>query len=378
MLHVLIDEEDFVPVKDPKYKFSNYQVSNKGRIKNIKTNKILKGHISKGKRSKGYCLVCLSADPENINGKIMHKSCTRQVHKLVTNSFYGIIPNGLVVNHINGIKSCNELSNLEYCTPAENTRHAVRMGLIKQRYGDNNPQTKYPDKMIDDICKELQNGAYKHDVAKKYGVSDVLVSNLYSKTARKSITSKYDFNKSDYVKKPSQSLKLSEEQVHEICKYLENKDARLRKACKKFNVSEDLMADIIYDRYMPEITSKYKKSHTAYTHQHLTNEQVIYICEMLQSGMNVKKIARKIGVEHTTVSAIRNHKNYTEISKDYDFSKCPLRETIDKELTIKIADMLAEGIKPKIVAAKLHISIDTVRKVKKHRLGKPWINDYIF
>ena len=36
-----------------------------------------------------------------------------------------------VINHIDGIKTNNNLNNLEYCTHIENMQHASRLGLMK-------------------------------------------------------------------------------------------------------------------------------------------------------------------------------------------------------------------------------------------------------
>ena len=61
----------------------------------------------------------------------LHKDGKRKavlVHRLVAGAFIG--PGE--VNHINGLKTDNHLSNLEIVTRTENHLHAVRLGLNKQ------------------------------------------------------------------------------------------------------------------------------------------------------------------------------------------------------------------------------------------------------
>lgn len=53
------------------------------------------------------------------------------VHRLKAIVFIPNIENKEQVNHIDGNKSNNDLSNLEWVTRSENMRHAYRIGLLK-------------------------------------------------------------------------------------------------------------------------------------------------------------------------------------------------------------------------------------------------------
>lgn len=82
-------------------------VSNLGRVKNTKTNKIVKGTT----RTDGYHQTRLQVYN---NGKSI------LTHRLVWLVFVGEIEDGMVINHINGDKSDNRLKNLEKVSHQEN------------------------------------------------------------------------------------------------------------------------------------------------------------------------------------------------------------------------------------------------------------------
>ena len=93
--------------------FPNYSVSDDGRVKNNKTDKILTPYPD----SNGYLSVCLCRDGER---------STKRIHRLVAETF---IPNPLglhEINHKDGNKSNNHKSNLEYCTRSYNMLHSYR------------------------------------------------------------------------------------------------------------------------------------------------------------------------------------------------------------------------------------------------------------
>lgn len=94
--------------------FENYLVNENGEIKSKKKNKLLKPT----KKSHGYCEVTLYQD-----GKPHYK----RVHRLVAQTFIENPHNYPVVNHIDGDKTNNHVSNLEWCTVSENTYHATHV-----------------------------------------------------------------------------------------------------------------------------------------------------------------------------------------------------------------------------------------------------------
>ena len=96
--------------------YSNtYFVNRNGQIKGPR--KILTGKIDKY----GYRVVVLS-----VNGH--HKHMT--VHRIVALTFLDNPGNRITVNHIDGNKLNNCISNLEWSTSLNNSRHAGMMGLM--------------------------------------------------------------------------------------------------------------------------------------------------------------------------------------------------------------------------------------------------------
>lgn len=153
------------------YDFTNfYQVSNYGRIKSMgiyhgKTNNYFKKeHILKVIISNsGYTRVCLK---KYGIGKDF------SIHRVVACTFIKNHNNLLEVNHKDGNKLNNCVSNLEWVTKSENVKHAfdnklkISKGLSMPK--ELNPNSKFTNLEIKDIREKRKNGIKLKDLASEY------------------------------------------------------------------------------------------------------------------------------------------------------------------------------------------------------------------
>ncbi|SFA50969.1 NUMOD4 motif-containing protein [Parageobacillus thermantarcticus] len=148
----------------------NYEVSTYGRVRNRKTGYILKPYLHDNK----YLVVSLTTS----NGK----KKKFKVHRLVAKAFIPNPFNKPQINHLDGNKLNNHVSNLEWCTNKENANHAVRSGLIKRSLNPDEVISIYYD------CWVEQKPIYQ--VAKEYNVTEAIVSSIKYKNAYTDILSK--------------------------------------------------------------------------------------------------------------------------------------------------------------------------------------------
>lgn len=144
-----------------------YEASDQGRVRRV----LSRGRARKGTVLKpfptqwGYYLVHLR---NNGNDRVM------AVHRIIAPLFLGQVPADHEVNHIDGNKANNAVSNLEYVTRSENLRHAYATGLRKAA------QRKLTLEDAAEVRRMYARGEKQKAIAARFGVDPSTVSRLVS------------------------------------------------------------------------------------------------------------------------------------------------------------------------------------------------------
>lgn len=158
----------------------HYKVSNRGEI--VSLQRVImrsNGHslrvdqrtLSQAKHTGGYLSVNLWKD---------NKSTNCLVHRVVAQAFIPNPERKPEVNHKDGDKTNNTVSNLEWSTPAENTSHAYRTGLVC-RSGESNPRSKLSELAVRVVLKLCDMGSVSYrEIAAVFGVSESSISMIAS------------------------------------------------------------------------------------------------------------------------------------------------------------------------------------------------------
>jgi hypothetical protein len=221
MINVIYIEE-WRLIRNRHVKENMYLISNFGKVKNFYTGEFIKPELI----NSGYLLVNL------ISSDINHKYSKCLVHRLVAEEF---VPNNNpyknTINHINGNKLDNSFYNLEWVTQSENNYHAKQLGL-NNNYGVNFYNAKLSYDQVVTICEMLSKNYKYKDILIKIGLDPSnknnfdIIGNIKRRITYTDISSKYIFPKRSY------SNIYTNDQIHEMCKMIEN-NVPVNEACLK-------------------------------------------------------------------------------------------------------------------------------------------------
>lgn len=159
----------------------DYEVSDMGRVRSWVNKKGIREEVphflSECITEQGYVVYQLRVDGANKR---------RRAHRLVLLAFCG--ESCLQVNHRNGDKTDNRLSNLEYVSAKENVRHSIEiLKRIGGASGENHHKSRLTDVQVREVRSLASTGMTQRAIARRFRVSQSNVSDiLHNRTRRDS------------------------------------------------------------------------------------------------------------------------------------------------------------------------------------------------
>ena len=214
--------------------------------------------------------------------------------------------------------------------------------------------------------------------------------NLEWSTRSENMIHAYDTGLMDKMNKTY--VRLTKQQIIEICKLLEENQLSLVQIAEKVGTNRTAVADILNGKRHTDISFKFNldkyEIKTDFSQFGLdngktkfTDEEVENICKMIDSGKySLPEISKNTGITYQTVRNIYYGTCRRNISSKYNFMKTdknPLYEQ-KRDMVIQICDLLDSGLNTKEVSEKMNVPRTLVRNIMAGTTWKDISSDYNF
>jgi hypothetical protein len=184
---LIAQDEVFLSISERAYAnlMPYYVISNYGRLYNYYTQRFITPAID----SKGYLYANLRGRDE--------KGHACRIHRMLMTTFNPCpYCEELLINHKDGNKLNNSLSNLEWCDYSYNSLEAYRIGLNRNLKGEERSNATLTNNQAELICQAMTNPCRKlTDIALEFNVPVQILYNINTGRAWKHIADKYTFPK---------------------------------------------------------------------------------------------------------------------------------------------------------------------------------------
>jgi hypothetical protein len=172
------------------------------------------------------------------------------LHRLVALTYLEKPEGDYEVNHIDGDKLNNCLTNLEWVTRSENLKHAYSLNLMTVE-GTANPRCILTEEQVVEIYSKLMAGEKNSVVASEYGIDRTTILGI-----KKKLSWNYLLKDLPDIKIKHKSQHLTTEQVVEVCVEL-SKGKQPLALSKELGYSYYAICDIKRRKCFTEISKEY-------------------------------------------------------------------------------------------------------------------------
>lgn len=373
----LYDKEKVARIR-PIDGFDNYWVTSSGLVISMVTGIILVPSLNHS----GYLTLSIRGNDNNRHMIL--------VHRAVAKAFIHNPDNKEQVNHIDGDKCNIDVSNLEWTTGSENTKHALESKTHFKIYRSSPRMLS----VTDEVAKAIRED-YKRDkltvkkLADKYRITNHTVLEVLSYATNENATSKEEYPpvQESLADRSDSGHKLTLEQAVQVKIDYHEHDINPSELSRKYGIRRNNIIRILknesyqdtckfvnYPAYVevPRDQLKAENVHNA----KLTMEQAKEIrIEFKRDGLTIKELADKYNINHTSISRILENTIYHDPEYTDVYVPTPKEEikgakaigaklTVEQALQIK-REYHHNRVTPSHIAKMYNVDNATVIKILK-------------
>ena len=170
-LFLSLIKEGFFEIDENGYIWKTYDGRSKGnKSKNIRRAEFID--------DRGYLVIFIS---------INKKRYFCKAHRLVYAYFKNELVGDKEINHIDGNKTNNNISNLELSDRFHNMQHAYKLGLLKSNIGSKNGYSKLTEEQVLEIRRLRNEGIMVRELSEMFNISKTNIRDIISRKLWKHI-----------------------------------------------------------------------------------------------------------------------------------------------------------------------------------------------
>jgi hypothetical protein len=182
------------------------------------------------------CFDCISHHKEKFGYfSIIRNGKREKLHRYIYRMTKGEIPKDLVIRHKCDNPSCINPEHLELGTILDNVRDRVERNRTAKQKGTTNPMSRIDEETVIKIL--FDNNGTQYDIAERYGVSQIHVSQIKRGKRWRHLTEHFNC----YLEEIHSKRSLSED---EICEIFLDKLTSTRNLALKYKISESAISNI--------------------------------------------------------------------------------------------------------------------------------------